>query len=439
MLIFGLGLHGGGAGAASFFARRLAKVTVTDLKRKQELRPALLKLARFRNISYVLGKHRKEDIIGADIIIKNPGVPDNSPWLKLARRHIIPVLSDVEIFFKYCPAKIIGITGTKGKSTAAWLLAKFLRKGGKQRKVFLAGNIRKSVLEILPFVRARDLVVLELSSFQLDSLLNSRVSPKIAVITNIYPEHLNRYRGFADYAKSKTGIFRFQKRNDRLFINQSDVFVKKISGGAKSKRVLVDVGKITAPFGSEIDKRYAPHQKSSVALAIAVGRFLGVSSTTINMVFKNVRPLSGRLETVYKIGGVTFINDTTATNPGSAVAALKAISERAKGIVLIAGGASKKLPMNDFAKAITKFAKAVVFLPGNVTHELKLNVKKQKLKIITRDAKTMREAVGFAYRLAGRGDAVLLSPGAASFGLFQHEFDRGEEFVREIKKLHNKI
>ncbi|MFY9461647.1 MAG: UDP-N-acetylmuramoyl-L-alanine--D-glutamate ligase [Candidatus Sungiibacteriota bacterium] len=440
VLILGLGLHGGGAGAASFFARAGAKVIVTDLKTKRDLKPALEKLARFKNIAYVLGRHRKEDIIGSDLIIKNPGVPDNSPWLKLARVHNVTVRSDIEIFFKYCPVAIVGITGTKGKSTAAYLLAEFLRKGNTRRKVFLAGNIRKSVLEILPEIGRRDLVVLELSSFQLDSLAHSRVSPKFAVITNIYPEHLNRYRNFAHYVRSKTGIFRFQKKTDRLFINRDDRLVKKISKGAESKRILVDTGRTILPFRRELDRRYAPHQKSSVALAIAVGRFLGVPGAAIAKVLKKAKPLSGRLETIRRVGGVTFINDTTATNPGSAIAALSALSKKYQGIVLIAGGAAKKLPSADFAKTIAKFARAVIFLPGSATPEIAKEVRRftKSRKGFVEHARTMARAVKMAWRKAVRGDAVLLSPGAASFGLFQNEFDRGEQFVKAVRRLRAK-
>ena len=436
VLILGLGLHGGGAGAASFFARAGAKVIVTDLKRKAELRSTLQKLARFKNIAYVLGRHHKEDIINADMIVKNPGVLEDSPWLKLARVHNVTVCSDVEIFFKYCPADIIGITGTKGKSTAAWLLTEFLRKGNTHRKVFLAGNIRKSVLEILPAIHPKDLVVLELSSFQLDSLAHSSVSPKFAVITNIYPEHLNRYRNFAHYIKSKAGIFRFQKKADCLFINRDDQLVKKISKSAKSKRILVNVRKTSAPFRRELDKRYAPHQKASVALAIAVAGYLEVSAGAIVKVLRNAKPLFGRLEMVRRIGGVTFINDTTATNPGASLAALQALSQKYRGIVLIAGGADKKLPSTEFAKAIVKFVKAVVFLPGKATTKVKFEVLNSKFKIPKIfDAKKMSEAVKTARAVAGAGDTVLLSPGAASFGLFQNEFDRGEQFVQAVRNL----
>src|SRR3989338_1253439 len=157
VLVMGLGLSGGGAGAARFFAKAGARVVVTDLKTKRELTPSLAELKKFKKINYHLGGHRVSDFKNADFVIKNPGVPESSKFVKIAERAGVPALSDVEIFFKLCPAKIIGVTGTKGKSTAATLLYKLLKadphkiRVAEQRvtRVWLAGNIRKSVLDIL--------------------------------------------------------------------------------------------------------------------------------------------------------------------------------------------------------------------------------------------------------------------------------------------------
>src|SRR3989344_7855397 len=209
VLIMGLGLHGGGAGAAAFFARAGARVTVTDLKSRRELLPSVRELAQFRGITYHLGEHRPEDFRDTDYVVKNPGVRDDSRFLKIARTAGAAVLSDTEVFFRACPAPIIGITGTKGKSTTTWLIGAFLKGGEKiksikkiKKRIWVGGNIRTSMLEFLPRVRREDTVVLELSSFQLDALHSSRMSPRgrasgfsprIAVITNIFPDHLNRY------------------------------------------------------------------------------------------------------------------------------------------------------------------------------------------------------------------------------------------------------
>lgn len=439
VLILGLGLHGGGVGSAEFFAREGSKVVVTDLKSKDELATSLKKLSRFSNIKYVLGRHRKADVAAANLIIKNPGVPDDSPLLAFARRRGIPVKSDIEIFFEFCPAPIIGVTGTKGKSTTAAFMAEMLRMGGKNR-VWLAGNIRKSALGILPRIRKNDFVILELSSFQLDSLAHSKKSPHIAVITNIFADHLNRYRSFKHYALSKSGIFRFQGKQDLLFISSGDHLLKKLSRTAGSHRMLVDETSVLKPFKSEIGRKFMPHELTSAALAISVARHLGIPIYAVKRAIAHFTPLPGRFEKVRTVNGVVFVNDTTATNPTAAIAALGAVAKKySGGVVIIAGGSDKKLPSGKLAKAITQYAKAAVFLPGRATNQIKLHIaalKGKKLK--PRDAKTMREAVRAAYAMAEKGDTVLLSPGAASFGLFKHEFDRGEQFVREVRSLSGK-
>jgi len=260
----GLGLHGGGVGAAEFFARAGAKVTATDLRTKRQLKESIEKLRRLK-IKYVLGKHREEDFKNADLIIRNPAVPDNSPYLKIAKEHNVPIDTDIGIFFEALmdspsPPQVIGITGTRGKSTTATLIYKFLKT--KYKNVFLAGNIRKSVLSELPKIikfntsshqmrggapsesegrrgveRKDPIIVLELSSWQLEGLAKHKKSPHIAAITTIQPDHLNRYKGMGDYIKAKKLIFKFQNKNDILFLSEDDKIVKGFGKDAKAKLI----------------------------------------------------------------------------------------------------------------------------------------------------------------------------------------------------------
>ena len=182
ILIMGLGLLGGGIETVKFLAKKGGRLTITDLRSKAKLKPALQALKQVkkacdeqdRTIRYVLGRHRQNDFINTDLIVKNPGVKPDSPFLKIARRHNIPITSDVGIFFKHCPGHIIGVTGTRGKSTVAYLIRRFLKEGVFNKKgsprIFLGGNIRKPVLEFLPLVKNKDWVVLEFSIFQLHNL-----------------------------------------------------------------------------------------------------------------------------------------------------------------------------------------------------------------------------------------------------------------------------
>lgn len=433
----GLGLHGGGVGTAQFFARLGSRVVVTDLKTKRELAPSIATLRRFKNVTYHLGGHTPADFRTVDYVIQNPGVPGNSKYLRIAGRSGVSILSDAEIFFLTCPAPIIGVTGTKGKSTATWLLGEFLKKGLKKR-IWIGGNIRKSMLEFLPRVEKNDFVVLELSSFQLDMLRRSRRSPHLALITNIFPDHLNRYPSMRSYIASKAAIFKFQRPKDSLFINARDPLLVRIARSAGSRVVRFDpettIARHRAALASGIPRYHLPN----IAGAIAIAQHLGVGEKAIRQVLKRFRGMSGRMELIRVIHGIEFINDTTATNPTAAREGVRATKRRIgnRSLRVIAGGYDKGLAVKDFVNALARCATSVVLLPGTAARKMESRIRNQESwKPNVYHAHSMSEAVNIAYAQAKGGDVVLLSPGAASFGLFQHEFDRGEQFARAVQDL----
>lgn len=439
--IMGLGISGGGVGAAKFFAKAGAKVLVTDLKTKSRLRDSLrclkgLPACAGRPVRYVLGRHRKEDFKNADLIIKNPGVPNESEFLALAKNSGVPIETDVGIFFELCPAPIIGVTGTKGKSTTAFLIYQILKT--KYKNAVLGGNIGKSVLEVLPKIKKDSPVVLELSSFQLEALAEKKISPHVAVITNIFSDHLNRYSSFARYVKAKANIFRFQKPEDFLIIPEDNRLLEKLTKNARSKKIRFSkiVAKST-PFLS------LAHNAANLAAAIEAAKLLGVSRKEILSLIPRLRLLPHRFEKVGEIKGVTYINDSGATNPGAGIEAIKAAKSffGSSNLILIAGGEDKNLDYSAFAGEILRSADFLIFLPGSATEKMKVEFQKRlartknpKLKAVI-DAPDMKKAVSQARRLAQKGDAVLLSPAAASFNLFQNEFDRGEKFIKALKSL----
>lgn len=420
VLIMGLGLHGGGVGAARFFARAGARVTATDLRRAPELAPSLRQL-RGLDIRYILGRHRKRDFTTTHLVIKNPGVPDASPYLTAAQKAGVAVDTDVGIFSKLCPAPLIGITGTKGKSTTAALIAACLRK--RFRDVVLAGNIRVSVLDALPKIRPTTQVVLELSSWQLEGLTQHRYSPHIAVITNILAEHLNRYPSFAAYAQAKGVITRYQKPGDHLFIQRGDALVERVVEKTRAQ-IHFWSRRDQVPRGTRL---LGEHNRMNLRAAQAVVRLLGVPKADIAAAFRRFRGLPGRLEKVGRVDGVTFINDTTATMPEAAIAAIVAMS---KPPIVITGGTDKRLDYRALGRVLRLRAKAVVLLAGSATEKLKRTFGRG-----APETRSLVEAVRIARRLAQPGDTVLFTPGAASFELFANEFDRGAQFVAVVKKL----
>lgn len=380
-------------------------MVVTDLKNRKALSASLAKLSHFPNIKYVLGQHRLADFLTSDLIIKNPAIPWAHPFLNKARERGIKISTDTIIFFNQVSATVVGVTGTKGKSTTATLLAEILKT--KYRKVWLLGNIRESFLDKLPKIKPQDIVVAELSSFQLEDLALIKKSPAVAVITNIFPDHFNRYTSLKDYAQAKANIFLYQKPTDHLIINGQDKFLVKLTQKAQAQKHFFKKGN----------------------LAVLTAKILGVSGKTITKTLKNFRGLAGRLEFIGKFKNRVFINDTTATNPEAVIFALKSLAQKyQRPIVLIAGGQDKNLDYQEMAQAINQKVKKLILLAGSATEKLK-----NFLKIKFKEVKNMKEAVSAAYQLSEPGDLIVLSPGAASFNLFQNEFDRGDQFNHYVK------
>ncbi len=455
--VMGLGLHGGGVGTAKFFCKKGAQVTVTDVKTKKELTSSLKKLKDLP-INYTLGKHKEEDFINADLIIKNPGVPQNSPFIKIAKKDNVPVETATTIFFKLCSAKIIGVTGTKGKSTVSTLIYRFLKT--ENEDTFLAGNIGLSPLEILDKIiknkekkRRETKVVLELSSFNLEDL---KKSPNIALITNIYKDHLNRYKDFKDYIKAKTSIFSYQNKKDILVLNYDNSRTRKFASQApgivyfysldkknkkgcflKNKQVFFN--KDDTPILNITDiKQVGTHNISNILGSISVAKIMGVSNNNIKKVINNFKGVPEREQKIATKKGVKYFDDTTATIPEATQVTIDALKQKypQSRIFLIGGGVDKKLDYKKLAQKIKTEIEKVLLLPGTATEKIKKELKERGAlkKIIS--VNSMKEAVKKSSVLSKEKDIVLLSPAAASFNLFENEFDRGKKFkkaVREIK------
>ena len=400
--IFGLGVLGGGVGAAEFFARAGAKVTVTDIKKEEELKESAKKLKKYK-INFVLGKHRKEDFINADIVIKGPGIPNNSPYLQIAKANKVKIDTDVGIFFELCKNPIIGVTGSKGKSTTAAILYEVLKK--KYKNTLLGGNIGVSVLSLIPKIKKDSILVLELSSWQLEGLLPHKKSPHIAIITNIFPEHLNRYKNFEDYIEAKKIIFKFQKKDDYLILNEN---LKEYLSSAKSKIIYYDGN---------------PNKVAEI-----VGAIYKVKPKDIQKAIKNFKGLQGRLEFLREVDGVMFFNDTCATHPEATIYSLEKLKKEYvdSDIILIAGGQDKNLDFSRFNEIVPQKVKQLILLPGDI---------EEKIKVKFIKVNGMKEAVKKAKEIATKGDIVLLSPAAASFNLFKNEFDRGEKFKEAVNEI----
>ena len=431
VLIMGLGLHGGGVGVAKFFCNQKANVLVTDLKTKEQLKESLQKLKGLK-IKCALGGHKETDFLSADLIIKNPDVPLSSPYLEIARKNKIPVETDVSLFFKMSNAFVIGITGTKGKSTTASLIYHILKQ--KYKRTFLAGNIGVSPLELLPKIKKSDKVVLELSSFELEGLSQS---PDIAVITNILPDHLNRYANMAEYVESKKIIFKYQKRGDVLVLNSDDLIVKEFAKESNSKIVFFSLDNKPKNIKLNSFKLLGEHNLSNLLASIKVAKLMNVSPKIIEKSLKSFKGVPSRQEFVKEINGVKYFNDTTATMPDASIMAINVFSDNFPNsrLILICGGQNKGLNYNKLTDAIKEKVNILIMLPGTASDKIKEGLfEYNKLYEVS----LMKEAVKKAKELSKRGDVVILSPGAASFNLFKNEFDRGRQFVEAVENGNKK-
>ena len=470
VLIMGLGLHGGALSVVRWFIREGAQIRITDLKTRQELLSSVAKIPHGK-VQFILGRHRRQDFLWADVVVRNPGVPRESSFLSLAEKHGAIVENEATLFFELVGRKrIIGVTGTRGKSTTATLLYQMLHK--KYRHAVLGGNMPDfPMFSILPHVKnTREPIVIELSSWHLEDLGRKKISPHTAIFTNLYPDHLNRYSNMRKYLLAKENIFKYQATDDIIVLNKDNSYTRSLNRKAPSKTFWF-TKKSSGALGCYIKKNYiyfkkfkvtplssirllGDHNKENVLAAICAAKLFKISNSDIQNALKNFHGLQDRLEYLGVKRGRKFYNDTTATTPDGTIAALKTLSRiknprtrtssvqgrqelRIKNIVLIAGGSDKGIlqeKFNELAELIRKHCKAVVLFSGAGSEKIKKSLTACRLPL-TAGIKTMSDALGIAKSFAKRGDIILLSPACASFGLFLHEFDRGEQFKKAFRGI----
>jgi len=445
----GLGIAGGAVEDALFFIKHGARLTITDIKSKKDLAPSLKRLKKY-NITYHLSGHQKKDFIDTDLIIKNPAVPDDSSYLRVAKDHGVAIDTSIGIFSDLVDMRsIIGITGTKGKSTTATLAHHIIKT--KYKNAYLAGNIGTSPLKYTNQKRAWG--VLELSSWQLEGMALHERSPHIALITNIQQDHLDRYKSYKHYQEAKKLIFKYQKSSDILILNYDDPYLRRIYTQAPSRVIFYSAktkprGKnihIGAYFEDEVlhlKNTHVPikelhmrgaYHRSNIVAALTIAQLLAVPIPKALKGIESFKGLEGRLERVATIKNTIIYNDTTATNPYATISSLEALGD--KKISLIAGGEDKKLDYRKLAKILKKVG-TIVLLPGSASDKIKRGMDTATKKR-THNVSSLRDALELAYRQ--KPQIILFSPAGASFNMFRNEFDRGAQFNLEVKKLQNKL
>ena len=457
--VMGLGLHGGGIATARFLAGSGAIVTVTDTKDEASLAASLASLEGLP-IRFVLGRHELEDFRGADIVIKNPAVRPDSPYVLAAKA----VETDVSLFLRFCPSPILAVTGSKGKSTAATALHHGLLGAG--RRAFLGGNITVSPLAFLEETGPDTPVVLELSSWQLADMRGLGVlKPTIALLTSIMPDHMNRYSSMEEYVADKRLIYADQGGDCFTVLNRDDAWSPLFAAETEAKvawyaddrveafagegfagawleagpgmaggwgrgRCLASPGAETESILPEALLVPGRHQRKNLLGAALALRLFGIEAAAIEAAMGSFKGVEHRLEAFAEKGGAVWYNDSAATIPQAVAAALGSFDEP---VVLITGGTDKNLDFEPVHDAYAG-AKALVLLAGTGTDKL--------IEWLERDGTPylgpfadLEKAVRTAAGLAAKGDRVLLSPGCASFGMFLHEFDRGKKFKETVRRV----
>lgn len=446
----GLGLHGGGLGVTKWLARHGATVTVTDLRSRKVLKPSLDALKGLKGIRFVLGRHRLQDFASADLVIQNPAVPSDSEFIRHAHGYGIPVLNEAALFFRLVAAPVIGITGTKGKSSVTAFLGQLMRSHAG--KVATVGNIRHSFFTAVDRMKRKDRVIAELSSWHLEGLIREKRSPHIAVLTNVHPDHLNRYPSYKAYADVKAGIFAHQKRRDIAVLNWDNAPSRAIGKRVHAQKYWFSLKRFAAADGVFLHcgwivlRRRGKEQKigprnhipftaqddvANVLAAVLTARLAGIAPAALCESLPTLKKLPGRRERVRRFHGRVFLNDTTATSPTATIQSIRAVHES---IILIVGGENKQLSYRELVAEIIRHVEFCAVLPGSASDLLVRGFNEKGYRTY-RQVKSMQEAVQVAWQKSRVGDVILLSPAAASFNLFHNEFHRAEVFIRAVKRL----
>jgi UDP-N-acetylmuramoylalanine--D-glutamate ligase len=446
--VMGLGLNGGGLESALFLSRAGARVTVTDLRDEKILAPSMERLKGCA-VTYVLGRHEESDFADTDLVIKNPGVPQDSPFLKLAREKRVPIETDLSLFLHFIKNPVIAVTGSKGKSTTASAIYFCLRDHDPTARI--GGNITVSPLSFIDEIAPGAPLVLELSSWQLADLAGKGVlKPKVSLITNLLPDHMNRYGGMEDYLEDKKQIFADQGPEDYSLFNGDDPWLKGLPAQSRARSLLFKAAPQAPGFAGaylQDGKGYASldgrtelildkmelqgefNRLNLLAAGLALYAF-GMDPAKIRGTLARFKGIEHRLEKFLTNNGITYYNDSAATIPQATVWALKSLREP---VSLITGGTDKNIDFEPFLEAAS-IPKAIYLLAGTGTDKLRPILERAGVRY-KGPYTELEPAVRDAMSGAQPGSAVLLSPGCASFGMFLNEFDRGNKFKQAVLKL----
>lgn len=429
------------------------KLTICDQKEDREaLRPYLDKI---KDVKYELrlGKSYLDNLTDFDIIFRTPGLPYLTPEIQKAKEAGVIVSSEMKLFFDFCPCPIVGVTGTKGKGTTASLIGEILKSKFRiqnpESKIYLAGNIGTAPISFLDQLKSNDIVVLELSSFQLQDM---EKSPHVAVVLDIKVDHLDYHQNRTEYVESKINIVKHQKQNDFVVINAD--YLTSFEFGAQtpaqaywfSRRKSVDEGcfiqndEIILRMDSndfpicktdEVILKGA-HNLENINAAIVASKLMGADLESIKNTVKSFKGLEHRLEFVRNLNGINFYNDSFSTTPDTTMAAINSFKAP---IILLVGGSEKNADFTELGKAIQNSTVKTIISIGQTASKIISAIGQNHSIEIINDTKPMAEAVKLAFKMSQKNDVVILSPASASFDCYQNYKERGDIFKKAVLNL----
>lgn len=427
--VMGLGLLGRGVGDAAYIAEAgAAEVIVTDLKTEEELAASVGQLRGYENVTLVLGEHRTEDFADRDFVLVGAGVPQDSPYLMTAKGAGVPLKQSAALFAELSGIPVIGVTGTRGKSTVSQMIHHTLSLATGEQ-IILGGNIRGvSNLQLLKVVGEDSLAVMELDSWQLQGFGWAGISPQIAVFTNFMEDHMNYYKGDMDaYFADKANIFRNQE-DTGVLITTPEVFerAKQTDITLRGEVVLADSSVIPEDCLLAMP---GEHNRLNAALAYEALKAISLSDEHIFEGLTTFSGVEGRLQYVKTVDNVRIYNDNNATTPQATIAALETLDLGNKNIVLIAGGAYKEVDPQPLVEKLAQHCKRVILIPGTGT-DILLQTGAEALVV-----ESLTQAVEEARLAAENADVILFSPGFASFGQYVNEYERNDEFMKLVSEM----
>lgn len=432
-----------------YLFEKKAYVTIFDERNIDEISTDIIDKINSYDFKFLFGKDCLEKLKGFDIIFRSPSCLPTKPELQEEANRGAIVTTEIEMLMEMCPCKIIGVTGSDGKTTTTSMINAVLQSAGYN--TFLGGNIGTPLFTKLPEIKPDDIVVLELSSFQ---LMNMHISPDIAVITNITPNHLNIHKDYEEYIEAKKNIFKYQDKNGILILNYDNDITRECNKEANGKVIffsskvkldngfIVD-GNIIKECEDKVRKHIlntdevivrGNHNFQNIATVLAATKTLVDTDIAVEAI-KEFKPVEHRIEFVREINGVKWYNDSASSSPTRTISGLNAFKEN---IILIAGGYDKNLDYEPLAKPIVEKVSTLILI-GQTAEKIFDVVKKeselQNKKINISICDSLEQTIDVANKIAKKGDVVLFSPASASFDMFKNFADRGQKFKNLVNKI----